>query len=86
MNGMTPSISIVVPVYNEVGNVEPLAHEVFDALDGRMDYELIFVDDGSVDGTREALEALCSCNAAVAVCLHATNSGQSAAVRTGVKA
>jgi dolichol-phosphate mannosyltransferase len=86
MNGMTPSISIVVPVYNEVGNVEPLAHEVFDALDGRMDYELIFVDDGSVDGTREALEALCSRNAAVVVCLHATNSGQSAAVRTGVKA
>lgn len=86
MNGKTPSVSVVVPVYNEAGNVEPLAREVFSALDGRMNYELVFVDDGSTDGTGAVLENLRKGNDAVVVCSHATNSGQSAAVRTGVKA
>ena len=86
MNGKTPSVSVVVPVYNEAGNVEPLAREVFKALDGRMNFELVFVDDGSTDGTREVLEALRASNEAVVVCLHSANCGQSAAVRTGVKA
>ena len=86
MNGMTPSVSVVVPVFDEAGNVEPLAREVFAALDGRMNFELVFVDDGSTDGTRDVLERLRESSALVTVCRHTVNLGQSAAVRTGVKA
>jgi dolichol-phosphate mannosyltransferase len=86
VNGQTPSVSVVVPVFNEAGNVGPLAREVFDALDGRMNYELIFVDDGSTDGTRDVLQDLRRDDGAVRVCEHASNCGQSAAVRTGVRA
>ena len=46
---ITPDISVVIPVYNEGSNIRPLANEVFDALAGRIHYELIFVDDGSVE-------------------------------------
>jgi dolichol-phosphate mannosyltransferase len=79
-------ISVVVPVYNELGNIEPLVAEVREALSGRMNYELVFVDDGSQDGTRELIGRLASEDEAVVALLHPDNRGQSAAVRTGVKA
>ncbi len=86
MNGNSPRVSIVIPVYNEAGNVAPLAAEVRDALTGRVTYELIFVDDGSVDGTRKKLAQIARQDDAVTVVLHDGNRGQSAAVRTGVRA
>ena len=80
------NVSVVIPVYNEGQNIRPLANEVFDALAGRLHYELIFVDDGSVDDTPDEIERMIKQNPAVAICRHDRNRGQSAAVRTGVMA
>lgn len=82
----TPDISVVIPVYNEGANIRPLANEVFDALAGRLHYELIFVDDGSEDDTPDEVERMINQNPVVLLCRHSQNRGQSAAVRTGVKA
>ncbi len=80
------NLSVVIPVFNEGGNIEPLANEVFDALAGRLHYELIFVDDGSVDDSRDEIERMARQNPAIVACRHDKNRGQSAAVRTGVRA
>jgi len=50
-------VSVVIPVCNEQDNVLPLAREIHAALEGRYRYETIFVDDGSTDGTAEAVLA-----------------------------
>jgi dolichol-phosphate mannosyltransferase len=51
------AVSIVVPVRNEAGNITPLIAEIAAALEGRSDYEIIYVDDGSTDATAERLAA-----------------------------
>ena len=52
-------LSLVIPVYNEVENVRPLLDEITAALaDQHLDYEIIFVDDGSNDGSFELLITL----------------------------
>ena len=52
-------LSVLIPVFNEVDNVEPLHAELDAVLRPRaVDYELIFVDDGSTDGTAARLEAI----------------------------
>jgi dolichol-phosphate mannosyltransferase len=79
-----PEISVVIPVYNESGNVEPLAEEVHRALHGRIPYELIFVDDGSSDNTVDEIVAAAGADPCLRFARHTTNRGQSAAVRTGV--
>lgn len=81
-----PDVSVVIPVYNEGGNIRPLTNEVFDALAGRINYELIYVDDGSVDDTPDEIERIIMQNPVVSICRHDRNRGQSAAVRTGVTA
>lgn len=82
----TPALSVVIPFHNEAGNLGPLIAEVHDALTGRIAYELICVDDGSSDGTPQALRAAQVASSAVRVLHHRTQCGQSTAVRTGVKA
>ncbi len=81
-----PDISVVIPVYNEGANIQPLVDEVFTALSGRIRCELIFVDDGSVDDTPDEIDRMSSQNPLLTVCRHDSNRGQSAAVRTGVLA
>src|SRR6187551_1260973 len=54
----TPAVSVVVPVRNEADNVGPLTDEIAAALNGRWRFELVFVNDGSTDGTEAALTAL----------------------------
>ncbi|MBX3461026.1 MAG: glycosyltransferase family 2 protein [Planctomycetes bacterium] len=76
-----PAVSVVIPVFNEADNVGPLAEEVRAALAGQ-DFELIFVDDGSIDGTAARCEAL----GWVRVLRHERNRGQSAATITGLHA
>jgi len=86
MDQTLPQLSVVVPVYNEAGNIAPLAAEVRASLASRLDWELIFVDDGSRDDTQAELAALRGRDAAVRVVRHAGNFGQSAAILTGVRA
>ena len=50
-------LSVVVPVHNEAGNIDPLLQEIHDALEGQFDFQAIFVDDGSRDGTATELAA-----------------------------
>ncbi len=81
----TPEISIVVPVHNEAGAAGPLAREIAEAFAGRS-HEIIFVDDASRDATLAELRAVAADLPALRVLGHATNAGQSRAVRTGVLA
>lgn len=78
-----PDISVVIPVFDEEGAAPALAREVAGAFAGR-DFELIFVDDASRDGTRAALMALKREIPQLRVLSHAKNAGQSRAIRTGV--
>ncbi|HEX5230766.1 MAG TPA: glycosyltransferase family 2 protein [Bradyrhizobium sp.] len=79
-------MSIVVPVRNEAENVAPLIAEIAAALDGRWAHEIIYVDDGSTDATAERLAAIRRQRGNLRQIRHATSSGQSAAVRSGVRA
>ena len=82
---MAPEISVVVPVFDEEGNVADLAREIARAFDGQP-YEMIFVDDASRDGTLAALVALKADLPRLRVLAHQKNSGQSRAVRSGAEA
>jgi dolichol-phosphate mannosyltransferase len=84
--GAAPAVSVVVPVRNEADNVGPLAEEIAAAMNGRWSFELVFVNDGSIDGTAAALERLTSERPWLRQMVHAAPCGQSAAVRTGVAA
>jgi glycosyltransferase involved in cell wall biosynthesis len=77
-------LSIVVPVYNEVENVRPLLNEITAALANQpLDYEVIFVDDGSSDGSLELMRELAVENGRVVVIRFRRNFGQTAAFAAG---
>ena len=76
------AVSIVVPVRNEADNIAPLIAEIAAALDGRWAYEIIYVNDGSTDGTAERLSALMKQRPNLRQLRHAASSGQSAAVQS----
>ena len=80
------AVSIVVPVRNEADNISPLIAEIATALDGRWAYEIIYVNDGSADATGERLAAIMKARGNLRQIRHAASSGQSAAVRSGVRA
>jgi len=82
---MSVSLSVVVPVKDEAGNVAPLAREIARAVAGEK-AEIIFVDDGSADATPRELAALKTELPQLRVLRHGRNSGQSRAIRTGVLA
>lgn len=74
-----------MPVKNEADNIAPLVAEIRAALDGRMEYEVIYVDDGSTDDTPSRLSALTRDCPQLRVVRHAQSCGQSTAVLTGVR-
>jgi dolichol-phosphate mannosyltransferase len=87
----SPQLSVVVPVFNEQDNVAPLVGEIVAALRGRPrdqggDFEIVYVDDHSTDATFDSLRRLKAEVPELRVLRHVTNSGQSTAIRTGVKA
>jgi dolichol-phosphate mannosyltransferase len=78
-------LSVVVPVHNEAENVGPLIGEIGTALDGVVDYEIVYVDDGSSDATRERLAEAGKGFPRLRVLRHRQQSGQSTALWTGVR-
>ena len=80
------TVSIVVPVKDERDNVEPLYQQVRDALRDGFAWELIVVDDGSSDGTYEALTRLAGIDPRVKVVRLRRNFGQAAAMQAGIDA
>ena len=78
--------SIVIPVYNEAGNVRPLLTEITRALQGLGAWEVIYVDDGSDDDTALELDRGMAVFPALRVLRHQSRSGQSSALLTGVRA
>jgi glycosyltransferase involved in cell wall biosynthesis len=76
-------VSIAVPVYNEEGNVEALLAAIDDALPST-DFELVYVDDGSIDKSLEILEALARRDRRVRVISLSRNFGHQAALRAGM--
>lgn len=83
----TPEIAIVIPVFNEEGNVLPLADELATAVEplGRS-YEIVFVDDSSTDATWKTIGEARARNPRVRGLRHERNAGQSAALWTGIRA
>jgi dolichol-phosphate mannosyltransferase len=88
MNAATtsvPSVSVIVPVRNEAENIAPLVGEIAAALAGRV-FEVIYVNDGSTDGTEAELKRLMVLHPWLRQVRHARSCGQSAALRTGMVA
>ncbi len=81
-----PQLSVVVPVYNEEDNVAPLVGEIVAALRGVVAFEIVYVDDLSKDATLQRLQALKASTPELRIIRHLQNSGQSTAVRNGIKA
>lgn len=79
-------LSVVIPVRNEAPNIAPLVAEIRAALEGLCDYEIVYVDDGSSDETAAALRALAVEFPRLRFLRHRQSAGQSAAIRTGVRA
>ena len=81
-----PALSVVVPAYNEAGNLSALIHEIVTALSGHTTFEILIVDDASDDATCDELRSISASVPALRVLRHAHRSGQSAALRAGVRA
>jgi glycosyltransferase involved in cell wall biosynthesis len=80
MNDASPAVSVVVPLFNEEENVPILQAELVTALSG-LDYEIIFVDDGSTDGTVRSIVM----GPRIRVVQFERNAGQSAAMYAGLQ-
>jgi len=86
MNANDPAVAVVVPVRNEAGNIATLVKEIVQALDGQWRFEIVYVNDGSSDGTEAELQRLVAQYPYLRWVRHKQSCGQSAAVRSGVTA
>jgi dolichol-phosphate mannosyltransferase len=83
-DNVTPRYSVIVPVFNEADNLQPLLLEIRDTMDSLAEpYEVVFVDDGSTDGSLTVMKALRRDHAPVRVLAFEKNEGQSAALAAG---
>ena len=72
-------ISVLIPCYNEAENVGPISRAVTEILEKELpqyDYELVFIDNDSTDGTRDIIRGLCADNPRIKAILNARNFGQ----------
>lgn len=77
---------MVIPAHNEAENVGPLVGEIGAALDGRTEYEVVLVDDGSTDAMPERAAEVARAFPRLRVVRHPVSRGQSFAIVTGVRA
>ena len=68
-------LSIVIPARNEAENIAPLVGEIAAALDGKLTYEVIYIDDGSSDETAATVRAVAATHPAVRLLRHASSCG-----------
>jgi glycosyltransferase involved in cell wall biosynthesis len=78
-------LSIVVPVFNEAENLCPLHEEITQAMQGRFDYEVIYVDDGSTDGSTDRLMEIVRNDPHTRLIRFRRNFGQTAALSAGFR-
>ena len=72
-------ISIMIPCFNEVENVEPISEAVVQIMREKLsqyDYEILFIDNASTDGTRDKIEHICEKNRKIKAIFNVTNFGQ----------
>lgn len=79
-------LSLVIPALNERENIAPLVGEIVTALDGKVAFEVVFVDDGSTDGTLEEIQRVMRQEPRVRCVKHDKRCGKSAGLLTGVRA
>lgn len=81
-----PNISVIMPAYNESGNIESVISKAIPVLDTfAEEYEIIVVNDGSTDETKELLDTLAKSNPHLRVVHHPQNHGYGSAIRSGLK-
>lgn len=72
-------ISVLIPCYNEEENVVPISEAIIETLTGKLpeyDYELVFIDNDSKDGTKDLIRLLCNRNPKIKAIFNARNFGQ----------
>lgn len=79
------NLSVIIPFYNEAGNVIPLVQEIQACLSSRISFEIILVDDGSTDETYADIHSCQENDKSIKSVRHKKRYGQSAALRSGVK-
>lgn len=79
-------LSVVIPVYNEAENIAALVDEVCAGLDGKLDFEVVVVDDGSSDTTAAELQGCRARQPRLRILRHHQRAGQSAALASGIAA
>src|SRR5262245_44825803 len=84
MRAGAPEISIVLPAHNEAGNIAPIAAAIAQAMAFAGSYEVVFVDDGSTDGTLAAIRAAAR-DPAIRYVSFTRNFGHQAALRAGLR-
>jgi dolichol-phosphate mannosyltransferase len=80
-----PALSVVIPVHNEAGNIAALLAEIAAALDGRLAYEIVCVNDASEDETAEELRRARRVLPRLRVAHHRQRCGQSSGLRSGAR-
>jgi len=81
----SPALSLVVPAYDEEDCIPALYARVLEVFGRQLDWELVFVDDGSTDRTAQVLEELAEKDGRVRAILFESNCGQSTAIRVGIE-
>jgi dolichol-phosphate mannosyltransferase len=85
MNDPSPDISVVLPAFNEAGNIAPIAATLESMLRPFGRYEIVFIDDGSADGTLSAIRAAAAANPQIRYISFTRNFGHQDALRAGLR-
>lgn len=85
MAKLLPEISVVLPAHNEAGNIGPMAKALTGLLEPMGRFEIVFVDDGSTDGTLAAIRAAAAANPCIRYLSFTRNFGHQAALRAGLR-